>query len=79
MQVIETPSLYGITVELRLDLDIDKVVYVIYYRSDNEPRLLEGDIITAYGVLDGLITYESIFGEPITIPLFNMFEYDIYT
>jgi hypothetical protein len=75
VQVVEQNN----NVTLRLALEFDKVVYVIYSRGNDEPRLLEGDRITAYGVLDGLTTYESIFGEPITIPKFTMYEYDLTT
>lgn len=44
-------------------------IYVSYRRqSENESRVLEDDIITLYGTLDGLETYSSIFGESISLP-----------
>lgn len=46
-------------------------VYVLYSAEKGESRLLEGDIITMYGCLDGTTTYTSIFGQSITIPKFK--------
>lgn len=44
-------------------------IYVTYRRqSENESRVLEDDIITLYGTLDGLETYNSIFGESVSLP-----------
>ena len=42
----------------------DDTVYLYY----SGPRVLEGDIIEFIGVVQELITYESIFGQKITIP-----------
>jgi len=44
------------------------VMYVFYTLDKNEPRIIEGDYADIYGYFDGLITYESIMGENITIP-----------
>lgn len=46
------------------------VVFVEYYASQTDPRILEDDIITMYGRLNGEITYESTMGASITIPHF---------
>lgn len=47
-------------------------IYVEYERADeNESRILEDDVITIYGELTGLKTYESIFGENISLPSLN--------
>lgn len=48
--------------------DYDNIVYVTYTKPENQARILEDDIITIYGVLDGVITYKSIMGQEITIP-----------
>lgn len=44
------------------------MVYVNYRRSDGESRILEDDIITLWGTVKGLKTYESIFEVAVTIP-----------
>lgn len=46
----------------------EDTVYVTYYPDENESRILEDDIVTLYGELDGLETYTSILGESISIP-----------
>lgn len=47
----------------------EDTIYVEYTKKDsNESRILEDDIITIYGTLNGLMTYESILGEEISIP-----------
>ena len=43
-------------------------IYVVYYGDTSQNRFLEDDIVTLYGELAGLETYDSIFGETITIP-----------
>ncbi len=44
-------------------------IYVEYtYKSDNESRILEDDIIDLYGVLNGTKKYTSTFGGDITLP-----------
>ena len=48
----------------------DDTIYVTYVELDDNktPRILEDDIITIYGILDGLQTYNTIFGSSVTIP-----------
>lgn len=75
IQVVE--SSVSNQIDMRLALESNDVVYISYNRQEQEPRLLEGDKIIAYGKLNGLITYESIFGQLITIPQLNMIEYDL--
>ena len=41
-----------------------------------KPRILEDDRVTVYGVCDGLMSYESVMGEKITIPLIYVAEYE---
>lgn len=46
-------------------------VYVEYERkSDDEPRVLEGDIITMYGSMNGIKKYTALLGNQVTIPSF---------
>ena len=71
IQVLES----GNTVELRVNITAksygyyDDTVYVYYYRMDEtEDRILEDDIITVYGRLNGLKTYTSVMKSEITLP-----------
>lgn len=46
-------------------------VYVEYERkSDDEPRVLDWDIITMYGSMNGIKKYTAVFGNQVTIPSF---------
>ncbi len=45
-------------------------IYVIYPGMSNNNRILENDIVTMYGVMDGMETYETIMGGSMTIPKF---------
>ena len=57
--------------DLRLRVNVTKTAYgyedtiYVYYDKTN---ILEGDIVTIYGELRGLETYESVSGVQITIP-----------
>ena len=41
---------------------------LLYIDNYGKGRLLENDRVTIYGTFEGLYTYESIFGEKITVP-----------
>lgn len=43
-------------------------VYLTYEREDGEMRILEGDLINLYGEYQGLVSYETIWGQQVTIP-----------
>lgn len=43
-------------------------IYVSYKRSEGEQRILEDDIISIYGELDGMETYTSVLSGRISIP-----------
>lgn len=43
-------------------------IYVEYHPSKGESRILEGDIVSVWGELDGLESYTSVAGHDITIP-----------
>lgn len=47
----------------------ENVIYVTYTLKSGETRILEGDYVDMYGISKGLITYESVRGDRITIPL----------
>lgn len=54
-------------------------IYVTYYQSSDsdQGRLLEDDIITMYGTLEGTKTYETVLGASVTIPQFSAEYIDI--
>lgn len=50
------------------DDDYDQIWYVEFYRSADEPRILEDDTVTVYGLGSGLVTYETTTGTTVSIP-----------
>lgn len=71
IQVLED----GNRVHMRIDITKTRwgyidTIYVVYTKKAGESRILEDDIVTIWGKLDGTYTYESIFGQEITLPLF---------
>lgn len=75
-QVVQVQEVYSNSIILRVDVTKNEydfwedTVYVHYTYSDGESRILEDDIITMYGTLNGLKTYTTIFGGSVTIPDF---------
>lgn len=64
------------TVAIRLNVTKNKYDYyedtimVGYkYKDENESKILEDDIITVYGELQGNTSYESVLGAEVTLPL----------
>lgn len=55
----------------------EDTIYATAKLSDSGDRILEGDIITIYGICTGLFTYESIFGETISIPAIDVGYWEI--
>ena len=73
-QVIQVEESWGSDI-LRVDVTKDEygvwndTIYVDYTpKSKNESRILENDIVTVYGKLDGIKTYTTIFGSDVSIP-----------
>lgn len=66
VQVIEGTD----TVQIRFaaNSDYDNMIFCEYYKNIVDSRILEGDIITIYGISCGLLSYESTMGGMITIP-----------
>lgn len=70
VQVLED----GNDVNLRVNITEESwgytdTVYVTYVRkSVNEDRILEDDIVTIWGTLEGLFSYESTIGKMVTLP-----------
>lgn len=69
VQVMQQGNTYVLRVNK--DNDYDCTMYVTYYASVGVPRILEDDYLTIWGTLEGLATYQSIFGASITIPKFD--------
>lgn len=62
-------KMYTLRVDVtETDYGYEDTIYVRYFPMENAPRILENDIITIYGELDGLETYTSIMGSSVTIP-----------
>lgn len=59
LRVNVTPVSYGYT----------DTIMMSYTAPEGAPRILEDDVLTFYGVMGGMYTYESIFGASITVPL----------
>lgn len=73
-QVIQVEESWGSDI-LRIDVTKDEygvwndTIYVDYTpKSKNESRVLENDVVTVYGKLDGIKTYTTIFGSDVSIP-----------
>lgn len=72
IQVLE--SSYSTKINMRVDVTQneygwwDDTIYVTYDLPAGSSRILEKDIITMYGTLDGLYSYTSILGSTITLP-----------
>ena len=67
IQVIE--GLLGDYYELRVNVTWNGIFWddTVYLNYEG-PRLLEDDVIDFVGSVDGLLTYESVLGQRITIP-----------
>ncbi len=70
IQVLESNNNYEMRVNITKDNYgyYEDTIYVVYAKKEDEPRLLEDDIITIYGINLGTTSYESIFGATITLP-----------
>lgn len=50
----------------------------VYAQYDGRGRLIEGDQIELWGVVEGTITYETVLGEERTIPLITLVDFEMY-
>lgn len=46
--------------------------YITYTRAEGESRILEGDVITAYGECSGVTSYTTVLGSKLTVPSMKM-------
>ena len=67
MRVDITPVSYGWT----------DTIYVNCRRGLNGPKILEGDVVTFYGKLNGTYTYTAILGQKVTLPYLDADYYQI--
>lgn len=80
VQVIEGSSFTSYRVNVTKDRwgYYDDTIYVIFMDLDKTtPRILEDDIITFYGTLGDLYTYETVMGASVTIPSVTALYIDI--
>lgn len=66
-----------INLRVAVNSDYDLILLVYYPSSLTKTRVLENDIITLYGVSEGLYTYKSTMGGNITIPLIKIEKIEI--
>ena len=55
----------------------EDTIYVLVKTEEGSDRILDYDIVTVYGICTGSYTYESIFGEQITLPGIEAMYYEI--
>ena len=55
----------------------EDTIYVLVKTEEGADRILDYDIVTVYGICTGSYTYESIFGEQITLPGIEAMYYQI--
>lgn len=79
IQVMEENGFYSLRVNItKGEYDIwSDTIMVAYQGSSTSNRILEDDIITMYGKLDGMYTYTSTMGASITVPLLRAEYVDI--
>ena len=75
IQVIEGSS--EVNLRVAVNKNYDTVLLVFYPKTLTKTRVLENDIVTLYGVSQGLHTYKSTMGGDITIPLVKVDKIDI--
>lgn len=73
IQVMQEEYLGFLIYVLRVNVDggYSNTIYVTYYASKDDPRILEDDWVTMYGELAGEKTYETVMGASVTIPQFD--------
>ncbi len=74
-KVIQVAEGWFDSVTLRIDCD-GNIWYATYSREENESRILENDMITAYGECDGVKTYMTVLGSQNTIPSIKIKYYE---
>ena len=73
-QVLDENSFFSVRMNVTKDEYgyYDDTVFAFVPKEYFEGRILENDIVTVYGRLDELMTYQSIFGQDITVPFIRV-------
>lgn len=66
VQVVEDTDIVGIL--FAADNNSNNLIYGEYYKTIVSSRVLEGDVITIYGISKGTISYQAVLGNMVTIP-----------
>ena len=67
LQVVESSS--GVNgMRFAVNKDYNHVLYIEYNQALSSSRILEDDVITIYGVAQGLFSYTATMGQTITLP-----------
>lgn len=70
IQVLQDGNSYTLRVNItQVSYGWNDTIMVSYTASAGESRILEDDVVTLYGVMGGMYTYETIFGADVTVPL----------
>lgn len=70
IQVMEDAGTYTLRVNVtQTSWGWDDTIMVIYSSPDGASRILEDDVVTFYGLMGGMYSYESVMGATITVPL----------
>ncbi len=71
IQVMQEGNSYTLRVDItKTRWGYDDTILVSYTAKDGDSRILEDDIVTMYGLLGGMYTYETVMGSKMTVPLF---------
>lgn len=79
IQVMQEEYLGVLVYVLRVNVNgsYSNTLYVTYFASKDDPRILEDDWVTMYGELAGEKTYETVMGASVTIPQFDATYIDV--
>lgn len=70
IQVLQDGNDYTLRVNVtKVSYGYTDTIMVAYTAADGDPRILEDDVVTLYGTMQGMYSYESVLGATITVPL----------
>lgn len=70
IQVMEESGVYTLRVDVtKTSWGYDDTILVHYIAPAGAPRILEDDVITLFGTMGGMTSYESVMGATITLPV----------
>lgn len=72
IQVMESNSDYTLRVNVTQErYGWSDTIMVSYHATEGSPRILEDDVMTFFGTMAGMYSYESVMGATITVPLMH--------